>query len=133
MSGYREDSNLSIPVSLESLSDSLTEVLAEYEEEVHAATEEGLDEAEKILIRRMKDASPVDSGKFHRSWKGTKRKYKMTRFVGNTKTVRSKGRNIPLSNIFEYSTTNHARPFIKQTFERCSEELVRAIVGAIER
>lgn len=128
-----DDSNLSIPVSARELSESLNNLLGEYEDEVYKATEEGLDDAEKILIQRMQGASPVDSGDFKKAWKGTKRKYKMVRYVGNTTKVKSKGRNIPLINIFEYSTTNHQKPFVKQTFERCSDELARAVVGALER
>lgn len=128
-----DDSNLSIPVSPKNLSSLLGDIISDYEDGVRTATEDGLDEAEKILIRRMRESSPVDKGDFQKSWKGTKRKYKMVRYVGNTKAVRSKGRNIPLLNIFEYSTTNHAKPFVKQTFENCTDEMARAIVGEIQR
>lgn len=127
-----EDANLSTPISVAQLSSALSDVIEEYGNDVYTATEEGLDQAEKILIRRLSDASPVDSGVFKRSWRGTKRKYKLVRYVGNTKTVRTKGRNVPLTNIFEYSTSNHRKPFMKQTFENCADELARAIVGTLE-
>lgn len=120
-------------VSPRSLSNAISDILEEYGDSVVAATDEGLDEAENILIRNLKAASPKKTKRFAKGWKGTKRKYKLARYVGNTKLVHSKGRNIPLSNIFEYSTTNHAQPFIKQTFENSASEMARAIVDAVKK
>lgn len=117
----------------QNLSEAIEGILGAYADEVFQATETGLDMAETILVKRMKDASPKKSGTFRNSWKGTKRKYTGVRFVGNTKSVRSKGRNIPLINIFEYSTTNHANPFVKQTFESSMNEMANAIINEIKK
>lgn len=116
-----------------SISDALSDILEGYADEVFYATESGLDMAETILIRNMKAASPKGKGGFEKSWKGSQHKYKLVRFVGNTKNVRSKGRNIPLINIFEYSATNHAHPFVKQTFESSIPAMVSAITEEIKK
>ena len=120
-------------IDVSGLQGAISDILEQYADDVFIATEDGLDKAEQLLIGNMKAASPSDSGKFKSSWKGTKRKYKGVRFVGNTKNVRSKGRNIPLINIFEYSTTNHAHPFVKQTFESSIDAMKNAIIAAIKK
>lgn len=120
-------------ISTRSLSDAISDILEEYGDVVYQTTEEGLNAAEKVLKNKLKQASPKDSGDFRKAWKGTGKKYKLARYVGNTKTVQSKGRNIPLSNIFEYSTTNHARPFVKQTFENSEDEMARAMIDAVKK
>jgi len=120
-------------ISAESLSDAISEVLEEYGDSVFVATEDACDAAEEILIGELQAASPRKSGKFAKGWKGTGRKYKLARFVGNTTRVKSKGRNIPLANIFEYSTTNHAQPFIKKTFSGCMDKMARAMVDTVKK
>ncbi|MPM44577.1 hypothetical protein SDC9_91256 [bioreactor metagenome] len=115
------------------LQEAIAEKLREYGDLVYQATEKGLDKAEKVLINEMKKESPKKSKEFSKSWKGTGKKYKLIRFVGNTKTVRSKGRNIPLTNIFEYSTTNHQQPFIKKTFEKSIDKMAAAVVAEIKK
>lgn len=120
-------------VKPENLQEAVAEILKEYGDVIYKATEDGLSAAEKVLIKEMKGASPKKSGEFLKSWKGTGRKYKMVRYVGNTKTVRSKGRNVPLTNIFEYSTTNHRNPFIKRTYDNSIDKMANAVVAEIEK
>lgn len=119
-------------VSPRSLADAISDILEEYGDSVYIASEKGLDAAEKVMVKNLKEASPKNKGSFVKSWKGTGKKYKLGRFVGNTVTIKSKGRNIALSNIFEHSTTNHAKPFIKQTFESSVEEMARAMINTIK-
>ena len=136
--GRRVSNYAAAGLSVVDLSNAIEDILSDYADEVYIATEKGLDKAEQVLIRNMKAASPKSSEgqtgkKFVDSWKGTGHKYKSVRFVGNTKSVVSKGRNIPLINIFEHSTTNHAKPFVKQTFESSVDEMKNAIISEIKK
>lgn len=93
-------------VKIDALGDAITEILKDYGDEVFTATEEGLDTAESILVSALKADTPKKTGKFAKGWKGTKRKYRLRRYVGNSVTVKgSKGEDIALANILEYSTT----------------------------
>jgi len=120
-------------IDASNLQEGIEDILRDYGDVVYQATEEGLASAEKILIKNLKAASPKKSGEFAKSWKGTGKKYKMVRFVGNTKTVISKGKSIPLSNIFEYSTTGHYAPFINKTYENSINEMAAAVVAEIKK
>jgi len=122
-----------LTVNPNSVEDAISNIMKEYGDVIYKATEEGLAAGEKVLIRNLKAASPSKSGEFKKSWKGTGKKYKLRRFVGNTKTVISQGKKVPLANIFEYSTTNHYKPFVKQTYESSINEIASAIVNEIKK
>lgn len=115
-----------------SIGGAIEKIVKEYSDTIYYATEEGLDEAEKILINELSTASPVKSGKFARSWKGKGRKYKLQRYVGNTKTVEGKSGKIPLSNILEYSTIR-GKPFINRTYQNSINKMTAAIIAAIKK
>ena len=115
-----------------SIGGAIEKIVKEYSDTIYYATEEGLDEAEKILINELSAASPVKSGKFARSWKGKGRKYKLQRYVGNTKTVEGKSGKIPLSNILEYSTIR-GKPFINRTYQNSINKMAAAIIAAIKK
>ncbi len=115
-----------------SIGGAIEKIVKEYSDTIYYATEEGLDEAEKILINELSAASPVKSGKFARSWKGKGRKYKLQRYVGNTKTVEGKSGKIPLSNILEYSTIR-GKPFINRTYQSSINKMTAAIIAAIKK
>ena len=115
-----------------SIGGAIEKIVKEYSDTIYYATEEGLDEAEKILINELSAASPVKSGKFARSWKGKGRKYKLQRYVGNTKTVEGKSGKIPLSNILEYSPIR-GKPFINRTYLNSINKMTAAIIAAIKK
>ena len=119
-------------INIDDLAVSIEEILDDYSDEIYFATEEGLNDAEKILIENLKAASPRDRGDFAKSWKGKGKKYKLRRYVGNTKMVDGKKGPIPLSNILEYSTT-HGKPFIRKTYEQSIPAMREAIIKNIER
>ena len=115
-----------------SIGGAIEKIVKEYSDTIYYATEEGLDEAEKILINELSAASPVKSGKFARSWKGKGRKYKLQRYVGNTKVVEGKSGKIPLSNILEYSTIR-GKPLINRTYQNSINKMTAAIIAAIKK
>lgn len=119
-------------IDIDILEFSIADILNDYKELVYKGTEEGLDVAQKILINNLKIASPKLSREFSKSWKGKKRKYPLRRYVGNTKMVKGKKGDIPLSNILEYSTT-HGRPFIRDTYKKSIDEMANAVIKEIER
>lgn len=120
-------------INIDDLAVSIEELLDDYSDEIYFATEEGLEAAEKILIKNLKEASPEGkTGDFAKSWKGKGKKYKLRRYVGNTKMVDGKKGSIPLSNILEYSTVR-GKPFIKDTYEKSIPEMRDAIIKNIER
>lgn len=128
-------------ITPEQLSDAISEILEGYGDVVYTVTEEGLDQAEKVLINNLRAATPNIKNppkgyikkKFAKNWKGKGRKYKLRRYVGNSTTVMSdKSGEIALANIFEYSTTR-GRPFIKETFESSVPAMAQAVVDEIKK
>ena len=115
-------------VSVEDLQSAIEEQLRAYGDIIYEATEVGLERAEKILIEALKAASPEDSREFIKSWKSKGKKYKLKRYVGNTKTVQGKKSDIPLSNILEYSSKSKHQGFIKKTYEKTADKMAAAIV-----
>lgn len=123
---------MDVKVNTSTLQSAIEDILREYGDVVYKATEEGLDAAESVLADNLKAASPKKSGKFAKGWKGTKRKYKLSRFVGNSTTVPGKGGEIPLSNILEFSTTR-GKPFIGKTYAASVEAMAAAVVAEIKK
>lgn len=119
-------------INIDDLEIAIEDLLDDYSDEIYFLTDEGLNEAENVLIENLKEASPKDSGKFAKSWKGKGKKYKLRRYVGNTKMVEGKKGPIPLSNILEYSTIR-GKPFIKKTYEESIPAMREAIIKTIER
>lgn len=120
-------------IDIDNLEVSINDLLSEYGDMVYHGTEKGLDAAEKVLINNLKSASPVGkTGKFAKSWKSKGKKYKLKRYVGNTKMVEGRSGKIPLSNILEYSTTR-GKPFIKRTYENSINAMTAAVIAAIKK
>lgn len=120
-------------VNIDNLSIEIEKILRNYGDLVFQATEKGLTAGEKVLIRNLKRESPKDSGEYAKSWKGKGRKYKLKRYVGNTKMVKGKKREIPLSNILEYSTKSKYYGLIKTTYLESTEEIAQAIIDEIKK
>ena len=109
----------------------VSKILKEYGDVVYEATEEGLDAAKNVLIKRLREVSPTDTGQFRRSW--SSKRYRLRRYVGNTKAVKSaRSNNTPLSNILEYSHKSHVRGFMKRTLNQEVDNMAQAIVDAIK-
>jgi len=124
----------SVKIKVSDLQDAIVDMLREYGDVVYEATEEGLNAAEKVLIKNLKAASPEGpTKKFKKSWKSKGRKYKTVRYVGNTKTVPGKSGEIPLSNILEYSPNSPHQGFIKRTYNASINEMAAAVVAEIKK
>jgi HK97 gp10 family phage protein len=123
---------MSVSIDINKLDSAISDILKEYGDVVFTATDEALAAGEKVLIKNLKAASPKDKGDYKKAWRGTGKKYKLRRFVGNTTTVISKGKATPLTNILEYSTTK-GKPFVKKTYESNVNEIARAIVNEIKK
>lgn len=120
-------------VDVNNLEVAIADILREYGDVVYQATEEGLTAAEKVLINNLKANSPKDKGEYAKSWKGKGKKYKLRRYVGNTKTVQGKSGEIPLSNILEYSSKSPHQGKIKRTYEESINEMAAAMVAEIKK
>lgn len=123
-------------IDIEELDDAILSILEEYGDVVYQATEEGLTAAEKVLIRNLKAVSPGPKGKggYKKSWKSKGKKYKLQRYVGNTKQVKGeKSDTIPLSNILEYSSKSHHQGLIKRTHDNSIQEMAQAVVNEIKK
>lgn len=126
---------MNVKIRASDLQEAVTDMLIEYGDQVYIATEEGLDAAEEVLISELKAATPGKEPhrrNLAKGWKGSKRKYKLLRFVGNTVTVENKGKEVPLINILEYSEL-HGKPFVKQTFNSSIEKMAAAVVAVIKK
>lgn len=121
-------------IDIEGLEFSIADILKDYEDMVYKGTDEGLDVAQKILIKNLKAKSPKLSGEYSRSWKGRRvKKAKLRRVVGNTKTVRGRKRDVPLSNILEYSPTSKHQGLIKRIYQDSIDEMANAVIKEIEK
>jgi hypothetical protein len=120
-------------VDVNNLEVAIADILREYGDVVYQATEEGLTAAEKVLINNLKANSPKDKGEYAKSWKGKGKKYKLRRYVGNTKMVPGKSGEIPLSNILEYSSKSPHQGKIKRTYEESINEMAAAVVAEIKK
>jgi hypothetical protein len=121
-------------IDVNNLDVAVAELLEEYGDVVYQATEEGLNEAEKVLIKNLKAASPKGKTKdYRKSWKSKGKKYKLRRYVGNTKMVQGKSGEIPLSNILEYSSKSPHQGKIKRTYEQSISEMAAAVVAEIKK
>ena len=61
------------------------------------------------------------------------KKYKLKRYVGNTKTVKGKSSDtIPLSNILEYASKSPHQGLIKRTYDASIGEMAAAVVAKIK-
>lgn len=115
-------------IDIDDLAVNVDELLEDYKDFVYEALDDGLDAAEKILIRNLSAKSPKGKSKqYHKNWKSKGSKYKNRRYVGNTKTVRGKHGNVPLSNILEYSTKSKHQGLIKTIYLESVEQMVDAI------
>ncbi len=120
-------------IDIDNLEVSIGAILKEYGDVIYKATETGLTKAEKVLINNLKKTSPKGITKaYWKSWKGKGKKYKLKRYVGNTKTVKGKSGEIPLSNILEYSSKSKHQGLIKRTYEASVDEMANAIVNDIK-
>lgn len=110
----------------------LREVLNEYANELVQKKEIALDKASDFLLKKLEQASPVDTGTFKNNWLRTD-KYTGVRYIGNS-TIGGKnkeyGGDIPLSNLIEFSSKG--KPFIRKTFEKHREEIVNIIKGELD-
>lgn len=121
-------------ISIDKLESAIADILQNYGDVVYKATEEGLAKAEKTLINNLKASSPKGITKVYwKSWKGKGKKYKLKRYVGNTKTVKGRKGEIPLSNILEYSTKSKHQGLIKRTYEKSIEQMAKAVVDEIKK
>jgi len=127
-------------IDINKLDVALSDLMKEYGDVVFEVTNEALGAGEKVLINNLKAASPeikkppkgYIKKNFKKNWKGTGKKYKLHRYVGNATSVTSKGKEIPLSNILEYSTTR-GKPFIKNTYESSVNAIASAIINEIKK
>lgn len=132
MAKFSTDSNFAIKVK--DLEGAISDILSEYGDVVYQATEEGLTAAEKVLIKNLKEKSPEGPSKqYKKSWKSKGKKYKLKRYVGNTKMVKGKKGEIPLSNILEYGTKSKHQGLIKRTYQESINEMAQAVVNEIKK
>lgn len=120
-------------VGINNLENAIGDILKEYGDVVFKATESGLTAGEKVLIANLKASSPSDSGGYKKAWKSKGKKYKLKRFVGNTKKVKGNKEEIPLSNILEYSTKSKHQGLVKRTYEGSINGIAQAIVDEINK
>jgi len=108
------------------------EILKKYQSLLTSTTEEGLDDAAEVFIQNARIMSPKRTGNYSQSWAIYPKKYHLKRYVGNTKTVKgTKGSNIPLINILEYST-KHGNKHVQKIFNASIEGMIDAVSKKIK-
>lgn len=112
----------------------LGNVLKEIGEELSEAVEEGLDDAEQLLIEELRAKSPKASGNYAQNWqsKYPKGRYRRVRYVHNPTMVEWDGKEVPLVNILEHSA-KHRKPHARKIFNSAKERMTQAILDAVEK
>ena len=126
---------MSVKIELSDLGKEIANILDEYGDEVYEAVEDGLDAAESTLINKLKSSSPEGKTKKYRSsWKSKGKRYKLKRYVHNTKMVKNGEKDtVPLSNILEYSEDSKHQGLIKRTFDDSVESMSSAFMEAFKK
>ena len=114
----------------EDLTRTIQDALNEFGDLAVSATDEALIEGATVLVKALKRASPVKTGRYKKGWRINK-KPKLKKYVRNTTTEDGKNGSVPLSNVLEYSETK-GDPFIAKTFESTVDDIALAIIQAIE-
>lgn len=127
---------MSNKTGIDDVEGAIADILKEYGDVVFKATDEALGAGEKVLIKKLKSSSPKgkDAPGYKKGWKGKGKKYKLKRYVGNTKVVKGKKSDtIPLSNILEYGTKSKHQGLIKRTYESSVNEIASAIINEVKK
>lgn len=114
-------------IDISKFGSAIGELIDKAEKDILESIEDGLDEAEAIMIEALKSSSPHDSGEYARNWKSKyqRGKYKRHRYIHNPTRVMYKGKEVPLAAFLEYS--RNGRPHIKRTIQRCKAQILSAI------
>ena len=120
-------------INIDNLDNASSDILKDYGDVVFTATEKGLNSGQKILINNLKSSSPKLSGQYKKSWKGKSKRYKLKRYVGNTKLVKGKSGDIPLSNILEYGSDSEHKGLIKKTYNQSINGIAQAMIAEIKK
>lgn len=120
-------------IDVNNLSVAAEEILKVYADGIYKATESGIAAAEKVLIKDLKATSPRKTGEYQKGWKAKGKRWKLKRYVGNTKTVKQKGGEIPLSNILEYASKSKYKGQIKRTYQNAIPKMEQAIINEIKK
>ena len=127
-------------VRVDELDKAIAEILQEYGDLVMEAAAEGAMKGADVLVKKLKASSPKQpksTGQYAKKWKrekGKSRGSSVRSYVGNTSTVKgSRGEDIALTNILEYSTESPHQGLIKQTFLENVDKIAAAIVAEIKK
>jgi len=107
----------------------IEKILEEYQQDVTANLEKGLDEAQNLLISELKTASP-GTGDYKSHWKAGD-SGKGYRRVINDKTVPWNGKQQSLAGILEYST-KHSKPHIETTKRKARPKIMQILKDSIK-
>lgn len=107
----------------------IEKILEEYQQDVTANLEKGLDEAQNLLISELKTASP-GTGDYKSHWKAGD-SGKGYRRVINDKTVPWNGKQQSLAGILEYST-KHSSPHIESTRRKARPKIMKILKESIK-
>lgn len=122
-------------IDIDNLVESIEKIMDDYSDVVFQATEEAVTAGEKVLINELKSSSPKskDGGEYAKAWKSKGKKYKLKRFVGNTKKVKDNQGEIPLSNILEYGTKSPYQGLIKRTYNGAAMKIAQSMIEEIKK
>ena len=128
-----------IMTSLDDLPSELQDVLSDYLHTNFTQRQKALQAGAEVFKSAIESATPKDTGKMAQSWQ-IKDKYADRRFVGNTRVAsgdvkrKAKGggksearKDVPLSNVLEYSEKSPHYGFIRQCFDSNETAIFNAI------
>ena len=125
---------MAVKIDIADLGINVQKLLNDYQDFVEEALDEGLDDAEQILINNLSERSPKGiTKKYSKSWKSKGINIKHRRYVHNTKMVQGKSGKLPLTQILEYSTKSPHQGQIKQVYNESVNEMTEAILAKVKK
>lgn len=122
-------------IKVDDFESAVMKAVQDYIGDVDKELKKGLDEAGEFLKLEEEHASPRGPGEdTHYADNWVMKKRGRTRYVTNTKTVKSKSRGeIPLINILEYSMKSPHLGNVKKVFRGAVPKMVSLITNRIKR
>lgn len=136
---------MSKTITLDNFKKELEGVFAEFIHSEYEVRQKAVEAGAEVARQALQDNSPVDTGKYAKSWVVKSKKYPNHRYVGNTAVAHgvvrrktkdsSKGearQGVPLSNVLEYSEKSPYYGLIRNTFDNAAPQIIEAMQKELE-
>lgn len=118
-------------VTIEISENEIDQIIKDFSKELYQTRQEALNAGAEFFKNKLETSSPRESGEYAQSW-DINDQYADKKYVFNKKTVKQKNKNIPLSNILEYSLDSKHYGSIRALFDSNKNGIYNAIFEKIK-